>query len=154
MMIFIADSGSVVMFQCLELYAPSVSWSSVVSCVRGALGYQLMHSNAVMTRALNPAHTHIPWVTFNGVKHWWLSGLTKPFQQYFIFWAASSPYTSYFHRDVDTEIFVNERSLIQFLWWVMCKTRGGSWLFISFYCCYGPFDSVTSRFWSVLNSYS
>uniref|UniRef100_A0A7N6BE75 Gamma-interferon-inducible lysosomal thiol reductase n=1 Tax=Anabas testudineus TaxID=64144 RepID=A0A7N6BE75_ANATE len=51
---------------CLELYAPSVSWSSVVSCVRGALGYQLMHSNAVMTRALNPAHTHIPWVTFNG----------------------------------------------------------------------------------------
>uniref|UniRef100_A0A7N8XFP8 Gamma-interferon-inducible lysosomal thiol reductase n=1 Tax=Mastacembelus armatus TaxID=205130 RepID=A0A7N8XFP8_9TELE len=51
---------------CLQLYAPSVSWSSVDSCVKGGLGYQLMHANAVITRALNPAHTHIPWVTFNG----------------------------------------------------------------------------------------
>ncbi|XP_028259850.1 gamma-interferon-inducible lysosomal thiol reductase-like [Parambassis ranga] len=51
---------------CLQLYAPSVSWSSVESCVKGSLGYELMHANAVMTRALNPAHTHVPWVTFNG----------------------------------------------------------------------------------------
>ncbi|XP_041861371.1 gamma-interferon-inducible lysosomal thiol reductase-like [Melanotaenia boesemani] len=51
---------------CLQVYAPSVSWSSVESCVNGRLGYQLMHANAVMTRALNPAHTHVPWVTFDG----------------------------------------------------------------------------------------
>ncbi|KAL7397401.1 hypothetical protein ABVT39_021421 [Epinephelus coioides] len=51
---------------CLQLYAPSVTWLSVDSCVRGSLGHQLMHANAVMTRALNPPHTHVPWVTFNG----------------------------------------------------------------------------------------
>lgn len=54
--------------QCLRLYAPSVPWSRVDSCVKGDLGYQLMRANALMTRALNPAHTHVPWITFNGVK--------------------------------------------------------------------------------------
>uniref|UniRef100_A0A3P9CJY9 Gamma-interferon-inducible lysosomal thiol reductase n=1 Tax=Maylandia zebra TaxID=106582 RepID=A0A3P9CJY9_9CICH len=53
---------------CLRLYAPSVPWSRVDSCVKGDLGYQLMRANALMTRALNPAHTHVPWITFNGVK--------------------------------------------------------------------------------------
>uniref|UniRef100_A0A3P8S7S1 Gamma-interferon-inducible lysosomal thiol reductase n=1 Tax=Amphiprion percula TaxID=161767 RepID=A0A3P8S7S1_AMPPE len=51
---------------CLQLYAPSIAWSTVDSCVEGGLGYQLMHKNAVMTRALNPAHTYVPWVTING----------------------------------------------------------------------------------------
>ncbi|XP_024909429.1 gamma-interferon-inducible lysosomal thiol reductase isoform X2 [Cynoglossus semilaevis] len=51
---------------CLQLYAPSVSWSSVDSCLTTGLGYKLMHANAAMTRALNPPHTHVPWVTFNG----------------------------------------------------------------------------------------
>nr|XP_046246888.1 gamma-interferon-inducible lysosomal thiol reductase-like [Scatophagus argus] len=51
---------------CLQLYAPSVPWASVDSCLKGRLGHQLMHANAAMTRALNPAHTHVPWVTFNG----------------------------------------------------------------------------------------
>uniref|UniRef100_A0A3Q0RVC2 Gamma-interferon-inducible lysosomal thiol reductase n=1 Tax=Amphilophus citrinellus TaxID=61819 RepID=A0A3Q0RVC2_AMPCI len=51
---------------CLQLYAPSVPWSRVDSCVKGDLGYQLMHANALMTRALNPAHTHVPWITFSG----------------------------------------------------------------------------------------
>ncbi|CAB1421897.1 unnamed protein product [Pleuronectes platessa] len=51
---------------CLQLYAPSVSWASVDSCVKTGLGDRLMHTNAVMTRALNPPHTHVPWVTFNG----------------------------------------------------------------------------------------
>ncbi|XP_074523762.1 gamma-interferon-inducible lysosomal thiol reductase [Halichoeres trimaculatus] len=51
---------------CLQLYAPSVSWSSVDSCVKRGQGNQLMHANAAMTRALSPAHTHVPWVTFNG----------------------------------------------------------------------------------------
>ncbi|KAM3620395.1 uncharacterized protein V6R79_022479 [Siganus canaliculatus] len=51
---------------CLQLFAPSISWSSVDSCLRGPLGFQLMHANAAMTRALNPPHKHVPWVTFNG----------------------------------------------------------------------------------------
>ncbi|XP_033936579.1 gamma-interferon-inducible lysosomal thiol reductase-like isoform X2 [Pseudochaenichthys georgianus] len=51
---------------CLQLYAPSVSWARVSSCVTGDLGNQLMHANAVMTRALSPTHTHVPWVTFYG----------------------------------------------------------------------------------------
>lgn len=54
--------------QCLQLYAPSVSWSTLDSCVKGGLGHRLMHANAAMTRALSPAHLHVPWVTFNGVK--------------------------------------------------------------------------------------
>uniref|UniRef100_A0A3B5LD91 Gamma-interferon-inducible lysosomal thiol reductase n=1 Tax=Xiphophorus couchianus TaxID=32473 RepID=A0A3B5LD91_9TELE len=52
---------------CLQLYAPSVSWAAVDACVTGRLGYKLMHGYAVMTRALNPAHTHVPWVTIDGV---------------------------------------------------------------------------------------
>ncbi|XP_034737142.1 gamma-interferon-inducible lysosomal thiol reductase [Etheostoma cragini] len=51
---------------CLQLYAPAVSWSSVDACLKGGLGRKLMHANAAMTRALNPPHTHVPWVTFNG----------------------------------------------------------------------------------------
>uniref|UniRef100_M3ZJV9 Gamma-interferon-inducible lysosomal thiol reductase n=2 Tax=Xiphophorus maculatus TaxID=8083 RepID=M3ZJV9_XIPMA len=51
---------------CLQLYAPSVSWAAVDACVTGRLGYKLMHGYAVMTRALNPAHTHVPWVTIDG----------------------------------------------------------------------------------------
>lgn len=54
--------------QCLQLYAPSISWSTLDSCVKGGLGHRLMHANAAMTRALSPAHLHVPWVTFNGVK--------------------------------------------------------------------------------------
>ncbi|CAN9500353.1 unnamed protein product [Ophioblennius macclurei] len=51
---------------CLQLHAPSVSWAAVDSCVNGVLGYQLMEANAVMTRALNPSHKQVPWITFNG----------------------------------------------------------------------------------------
>lgn len=51
---------------CLRLYAPAVSWSSLDSCVNGPMGLQLMHRNAAMTRALSPAPSHVPWVTFNG----------------------------------------------------------------------------------------
>lgn len=36
--------------------------------MKGGLGRRLMLANAAMTRALSPAHTHLPWVTFNGVK--------------------------------------------------------------------------------------
>uniref|UniRef100_A0A8C2WAL1 Gamma-interferon-inducible lysosomal thiol reductase n=1 Tax=Cyclopterus lumpus TaxID=8103 RepID=A0A8C2WAL1_CYCLU len=67
---------------CLQLYAPSVSWSSVDSCWKGGLGYQLMHRNAVMTRALRPVHTHVPWLTVNGVKH---AALDKEMSSLFYF---------------------------------------------------------------------
>ncbi|XP_012675625.1 gamma-interferon-inducible lysosomal thiol reductase [Clupea harengus] len=52
---------------CLQLFAPSVRWENISSCVRGPLGRSLIHENAAKTRALNPAHTHVPWVTFNGM---------------------------------------------------------------------------------------
>uniref|UniRef100_A0AAY4EIG2 Gamma-interferon-inducible lysosomal thiol reductase n=1 Tax=Denticeps clupeoides TaxID=299321 RepID=A0AAY4EIG2_9TELE len=51
---------------CLQLYAPSVRWETISSCATGAVGRSLMHKNAVKTRFLEPAHTHVPWVTFNG----------------------------------------------------------------------------------------
>ncbi|XP_036442514.1 gamma-interferon-inducible lysosomal thiol reductase [Colossoma macropomum] len=52
---------------CLQLYAPSVEWGTIESCVKGGLGHTLMHENGVKTRSLSPVHTHVPWVTFNGV---------------------------------------------------------------------------------------
>uniref|UniRef100_H3CXW0 Gamma-interferon-inducible lysosomal thiol reductase n=1 Tax=Tetraodon nigroviridis TaxID=99883 RepID=H3CXW0_TETNG len=48
---------------CLQLFSPSVSWSALDACVKGGLGRRLMLANAAMTRALSPAHTHLPWVT-------------------------------------------------------------------------------------------
>ncbi|XP_056132415.1 gamma-interferon-inducible lysosomal thiol reductase isoform X1 [Lampris incognitus] len=57
---------------CLQLYAPSVSWASVASCVNGEQGFKLMHNNAIMTRALSPAHTHVPWATIDGEYTDWL----------------------------------------------------------------------------------
>ncbi|XP_019730878.1 gamma-interferon-inducible lysosomal thiol reductase [Hippocampus comes] len=51
---------------CLQMHAPAISWVSIDTCVKGDLGRRLMHANAVMTRALNPPHKHVPWVTFSG----------------------------------------------------------------------------------------
>ncbi|XP_062306311.1 gamma-interferon-inducible lysosomal thiol reductase [Osmerus eperlanus] len=51
---------------CLQLHDPSMAWNDITSCVKGELGHKLMYENALTTRALNPAHTHVPWVTFNG----------------------------------------------------------------------------------------
>ncbi|KAJ0059054.1 hypothetical protein NL108_007309, partial [Boleophthalmus pectinirostris] len=51
---------------CVELYAPQVSWEEVMSCVNGDLGNKLMHQNALKTKALQPPHTFVPWITING----------------------------------------------------------------------------------------
>uniref|UniRef100_A0A672RDP5 Gamma-interferon-inducible lysosomal thiol reductase n=1 Tax=Sinocyclocheilus grahami TaxID=75366 RepID=A0A672RDP5_SINGR len=40
--------------------------TTIESCTRGELGHRLMRQNAVKTHALKPAHTHVPWITFNG----------------------------------------------------------------------------------------
>uniref|UniRef100_A0A8C7FTE4 Gamma-interferon-inducible lysosomal thiol reductase n=1 Tax=Oncorhynchus kisutch TaxID=8019 RepID=A0A8C7FTE4_ONCKI len=46
--------------------AQPVSIVLVTSCVKGELGFKLMHENALKTNALSPAKTHVPWVTING----------------------------------------------------------------------------------------
>ncbi|CAL8345852.1 unnamed protein product [Merluccius merluccius] len=51
---------------CLQLYQPSVKWGSVMSCVKGDQGNNLMHQNALKTAALKPPHNYVPWVTING----------------------------------------------------------------------------------------
>ncbi|XP_069013131.1 gamma-interferon-inducible lysosomal thiol reductase [Embiotoca jacksoni] len=53
---------------CLELYSPELSWDSVMSCVNGDVGNGLMHQNALKTKALDPAHQYVPWITVDG-KH-------------------------------------------------------------------------------------
>ncbi|XP_060900350.1 gamma-interferon-inducible lysosomal thiol reductase [Labrus mixtus] len=52
---------------CAELYSPQLNWDMVMGCVKGDVGNQLMHQNALKTEALNPPHNYVPWITINGV---------------------------------------------------------------------------------------
>ncbi|XP_059200738.1 gamma-interferon-inducible lysosomal thiol reductase [Centropristis striata] len=51
---------------CTNLYSPSLKWDDVMSCVKGDLGNQLMHQNALDTEGLKPPHEYVPWITING----------------------------------------------------------------------------------------
>ncbi|KAK2822216.1 hypothetical protein Q5P01_022281 [Channa striata] len=53
---------------CAQIYDPELNWSSIMTCVNGDQGNQLMHLNAVKTASLVPSHQYVPWVTING-KH-------------------------------------------------------------------------------------
>ncbi|XP_067824749.1 gamma-interferon-inducible lysosomal thiol reductase-like [Heptranchias perlo] len=52
--------------QCLQIHAPTVSWDTIISCVNGDQGNELMHQNAQMTNELEPSHNYVPWVLING----------------------------------------------------------------------------------------
>eukprot|EP00063_Salmo_salar_P070693 XP_014045528.1 PREDICTED: gamma-interferon-inducible lysosomal thiol reductase-like [Salmo salar] len=52
--------------KCVELYDPNTKWDSIMTCVKGDQGNQLMHQNAVKTGALKPAHDYVPWIVING----------------------------------------------------------------------------------------
>lgn len=52
---------------CVGLYSPQLSWDKVMGCVKGDLGNQLMHQNALQTEALSPPHNYVPWITIDGV---------------------------------------------------------------------------------------
>ena len=54
-------------WQCVALYDPNTKWDSIMTCVKGDQGNQLMHQNAVKTGALKPAHDYVPWIVINGV---------------------------------------------------------------------------------------
>uniref|UniRef100_A0A8C7MT18 Gamma-interferon-inducible lysosomal thiol reductase n=1 Tax=Oncorhynchus kisutch TaxID=8019 RepID=A0A8C7MT18_ONCKI len=51
---------------CVALYDPNTKWDSIMTCVKGDQGNQLMHQNAVKTGALKPAHDYVPWIVING----------------------------------------------------------------------------------------
>ncbi|XP_076833252.1 gamma-interferon-inducible lysosomal thiol reductase-like [Brachyhypopomus gauderio] len=51
---------------CAELFSPDTPWDAVMDCVKGDLGNQLMHANALKTEALKPPHQYVPWITING----------------------------------------------------------------------------------------
>lgn len=53
--------------QCLKVYEPQLSMDKLNGCVKGDLGNQLMHQNALQTAGLKPPHQYVPWVTINGV---------------------------------------------------------------------------------------
>ncbi|XP_034469051.1 LOW QUALITY PROTEIN: gamma-interferon-inducible lysosomal thiol reductase [Hippoglossus hippoglossus] len=66
--IFCMESSSDVIksAQSCGIHDPDLSWDDVMSCVKGDVGNQLMHQNAMMTKALNPPHKYVPWITING----------------------------------------------------------------------------------------
>jgi len=46
---------------------PSVPLDQVMACSNSSAGNALEHQMALMTEALSPSHTYVPWVTLNGV---------------------------------------------------------------------------------------
>ncbi|XP_043576635.1 gamma-interferon-inducible lysosomal thiol reductase-like [Chiloscyllium plagiosum] len=51
---------------CLQVHAPTVLWDTIISCVNGSKGNELMHQNAQMTNELEPSHNYVPWILING----------------------------------------------------------------------------------------
>ena len=54
-------------FQCAKLDIPTSAYDSFLHCGKGHVGNALEGAMGQRTAALNPKHTFVPWVTFNGV---------------------------------------------------------------------------------------
>ena len=61
------ESVKSVIKSCIMAHDSEKSLIWIMECATGPEGQRLMHKIATRTNALNPSHTFVPWVVFNGI---------------------------------------------------------------------------------------
>lgn len=59
------DDVKTAAFKCATKF--DIPHDQINACVQTEFGNSLEHEMAVRTKALDPPHKYVPWVTFNGV---------------------------------------------------------------------------------------